>query len=70
MNIDEIDLARHPVVARLTQRIEALERQLQAEHEKLVKLEHEHEHDHVMIEKLEHKPIYAPPKPTRIAVGL
>lgn len=70
MNIQDIDLAGHPVIQELNKRIEALESQLRAEHEKLVKLEHEHEHDHVMIEKLEHKPVYTPPKPTRVAVGL
>ena len=70
MNIQDIDLAGHPVIQGLNKRIEALENQLRAEHEKLLKLEHEQEHDHVIIEKLEHKPIYTPPKPTRVTVGL
>jgi hypothetical protein len=70
MNIDESELASHPVILSLIRRIERLEAELQVEHAKLEKLEHEHERDHTLIEKLEHKPSFSPPKPARVAVGL
>ena len=69
MNIHDLDLAGHPVIQNLIERIEFLENELKAEHAKLEKLEYQHEHDHVLIEKLEQKP-YSPPKPSRVAVGL
>ena len=72
MNIDESALAEHPVIQALTRRLEALEAQLNQDHQKLEKLEHELEHDHAVIGKLEQKPAYTPPppKPTRMTVGL
>jgi predicted nucleic acid-binding Zn-ribbon protein len=72
MNLQDLDLAGHPVIQQLTSRIDALEAQLRSEHEKLEKLEHEVEHDHEAIEKIEYKAAYAPPppRPQRMTVGL
>ena len=66
MNLNELDLAGHPVIQELTRRIETLEAQLRKDHEKLAKLEHEHEHDHAVIDKIEHNTAI----PTRVTVGL
>ena len=72
MNIDESALAEHPVIQGLMRRLEALEAQLNQDHQKLEKLEHELEQDHEVIGKLEHKPTHVPPppRPTRTTVGL
>lgn len=70
MNHEPLDLAGHPVVVNLLQRLSAIESQLESQKTRLEQLEAEHQKDHCTIEKLEKKPEFALPKPSRIAVGL
>lgn len=71
MNLQDLDLAGHPVILQLTSRIEALEAQLRADHDKLEKLGQEVEHDHETIGKIEYKTTHVPPPtPRRMTVGL
>lgn len=70
MNNEPLDIAGHPVILELLQRLIAVETKLEGQSTRLEKLEAEHQKDHCTIEKLEKKPEFALPKPSRIAVGL